>query len=105
MFGYGAINTVEGNIDADESVLLTLIERKTRFEKIFKVSRQRAADVDRTLKVFFQKLKGLEGQIFKSVTSDNGSEFATLSQLPTKTDIYFCHPCRFLRTRHKRELT
>ncbi|HCT95518.1 IS30 family transposase [Vagococcus sp.] len=91
-FGHWEIDTVVGNIYADEPVLLTLVERKTRFEKIFKIEGQRAVDVDRTLKAFIQKLNGLEGQIFKSVTSDNGSEFANLSQLTTETDVYFCHP-------------
>ena len=91
-FGHWEIDTVAGNIDADEPVLLTLVERKTRFEKIFKIAGQRAVEVDRTLKAFIQKLNGLEGQIFKTVTSDNGSEFATLSQLTTETDVYFCHP-------------
>lgn len=91
-FGHWEIDTVEGNIDADEPVLLTLVERKTRFEKIFKIASQRADSVDQTIRAFIQKLNGLEGQIFKSVTSDNGSEFATLSQLPTETAIYFCHP-------------
>ena len=91
-FGHWEIDTVEGNIEADEPVLLTLVERKTRFEKIFKITGQRADEVDRTLQAFIQKLNGLEGQIFKSVTSDNGSEFAGLSQLTTETDVYFCHP-------------
>lgn len=48
--------------------------------------------MNQTLKAFVQKLNGLEGQIFKSVASDNGSEFASLSQLTKETDVYFCHP-------------
>ena len=91
-FGHWEIDTVVGKIDADEPVLLTLVERKTRFEKIFKIAGQRADAVDKTLQTFIQSLKGLDSQIFKTVTSDNGSEFANLSHLSKKTDVYFCHP-------------
>src|SRR5699024_11499751 len=31
-------------------------------------------------------------QIFKSIRSDNGSEFANLSKLSKEIDDYFCHP-------------
>ncbi len=33
-------------------------------------------------------------QVFKTITTDNGSEFATLSDLETvsKTKVYYCHP-------------
>ena len=91
-FGHWEIDTVVGKKDADEPVLLTLVERKTRFEKIFKIASQRANDVDQMLKAFIKQLNGLEGRIFKSVTSDNGSEFANLSELTDETEVYFCHP-------------
>lgn len=91
-FGHWEIDTVVGKIDADEPVLLTLVERKTRFEKIFKIAGQRADAVDKTLQTYIQSLKELDSQIFKTVTSDNGSEFANLSHLSKKTDVYFCHP-------------
>lgn len=91
-FGHWEIDTVVGNIDADEPVLLTLVERKTRFEKIFKISGQKASAVDQALKAFMKQLNGLDGQIFKTVTSDNGSEFANLSKLSEKTEVYYCHP-------------
>lgn len=91
-FGHWEIDTVVGNKNADEPVLLTLVERKTRFEKIFKIASQKANDVDQTLKAFIKQLNGLEGRIFKSVTSDNGSEFANLSKLTDETEVYFCHP-------------
>ena len=60
--------------------------------KIFKIAGQRADAVDKTLRTFIQSLKGLDSQIFKTITSDNGSEFANLSHLAEKTDVYFCHP-------------
>lgn len=70
-------------------------ERKICFEKIFKIAGQRTDAVDKTLRTFIQSLKGLDSQIFKTITSDNGSEFANLSQLAEKTDVYFCHPFAF----------
>lgn len=71
---------------------MTLVERKTRFEKIFKTASQRASHVDQTLRQFIQQFDGIEGDIFKTVTSDNGSEFANLAELSEETDVYFCHP-------------
>jgi len=91
-FGHWEIDTVIGNKDADEPILLTLVERKTRFEKIFKIASQRASDVDQTLQHFIQQLGDIEGAVFKTVTSDNGSEFANLAELSEETDVYFCHP-------------
>jgi len=91
-FGHWEIDTVEGNKDADEPVLLTLVERKTRFEIIFKLAGQRASKVDQTLQQFMQQLSGNEGKIFKTITSDNGSEFANLAELSEEIDVYFCHP-------------
>jgi len=37
-------------------------------------------------------LDSIEGEIFTTVTSDNGSEFANLTELSEETDVYFCHP-------------
>lgn len=83
-FDHWEIDTVVGKIDADEPVLLTLAKRKTRFEKIFKIAGQRADAADKTLQTFIQSLKGLDSQIFKTITSANGSEFANLSHLAEK---------------------
>src|SRR5699024_2516348 len=91
-FGHWEIDTVIGKKNADEPVLLTLVERKTTFELIFKIDGKRVDCVDHTLQTFISQLNGIEGDIFKTITSDNGSEFSNLSELSKAIDVYFCHP-------------
>jgi IS30 family transposase len=57
-------------------VLLTLTERKTRYEHIFLLESKES----RAVKRVFMGLKAYYGEIFeevfKSITADNGSEFS-----------------------------
>jgi len=91
-FGHWEIDTVIGKKQADEPVLLTLVERKTGFELLYKLEGKRASCVDHTLHTLIEQLNAIEGAIFKTITSDNGSEFANLSELSKAIDVYFCHP-------------
>lgn len=91
-FGHWEIDTVIGKKQADEPVLLTLVERKTNFELLFKIDGKRTTNVDHTLQTLMGQLEGIEDDIFKTITSDNGSEFANLSELSKAIDIYYCHP-------------
>lgn len=91
-FGHWEIDTVIGNQKADEPVLLTLVERKIRFEKTFKIAGQKASDVDQTLQSFMKQLDSNEGEIFKTITSDNGNEFANLVDVSKEMQVYFYHP-------------
>ena len=86
-FRHWEIVTVVGNIYADEPVLLMLVERKTKKKKIFKVTGQKSAIVNHTIKSFVESLNGLESQIFKSVTLDKRSELANLSYLSEEIEI------------------
>lgn len=77
-------------------VLLTLTERVTRQELIFKLPNKKAATVcsvfDRLEKTM-PKFK----EIFKSITTDNGSEFLVLENLQRsinggkRFDVWYCH--------------
>lgn len=74
-------------------MLLTLAERQTRFEVILKLNGKDAQSVDQAV----QQLRGRAGatfdQLFKTVTSDNGSEFSGLHDaLKDVADVYFSHP-------------
>jgi IS30 family transposase len=93
-FGHWEIDTVVGKKSGHEPVLLTLIERKTRFDLVLKIDGKTAPSVSETLKDI-AKVAGKEqfSKVFKSITADNGSEFAGLSEaLQSLTSVYFAHP-------------
>lgn len=83
-FGHLEADLVIGKREQDE-VLLTLIERKTRHGFVFKIPNRRAETVLSVLKDFVQNRPWA-----KSITFDNGSEFALVHTLQIPT--YFAHP-------------
>ena len=91
-FGHWEIDTVVGRKRQGDPVLLTLVERKTRFEKLFKIPCQSARAVHQTLQAFLKGLEDKASQVFQSITADNGSEFASLGQVSKDIPSFFCHP-------------
>lgn len=91
-FGHWEIDTVIGLKQASDPVLLTLVERKTRFEWILKIDTKTEEAVDEALSEIFAVDSELKRQVFKSCTADNGSEFAGISELAEGLKVYFCHP-------------
>ena len=91
-FGHWEIDTVLGLKKASDPVLLTLVERKTRFEWMLKIAAKTEEAVDKALSGIFTNDSSLKKKIFKSFTADNGSEFAGLSGLIESLKVYFCHP-------------
>ena len=88
-FGHWEIDTVIGKSAADE-VLLTLDERKTRKRYIMRLAAKKAQCVTEALKNLKQQYGDKFTQVFKSITADNGSEFANLSSIGVP--VYFAHP-------------
>ena len=77
-------------------VLLTLVERVSRTELMFKLPNRKAA----TIRGVFDKLERRYPDFkerFKSITTDNGSEFMEYDKLITsirggkRFDVYYCH--------------
>ena len=92
-FGHWEIDTVIGHKNKLDPVLLTLVERKTRFEVIMKINGKDAVAVNKALLSLKERAGNSFRKIFKTITSDNGSEFADLHEtLHEETDIYFAHP-------------
>lgn len=92
-FGHWGIDTVIGTKDKSKPVILTLVERATRFETLTLIDNKSADSVIQGLKAIFKDLKSLTPHIFKSITADNGSEFASLyEEFGHDIDIYFAHP-------------
>ena len=78
--------------------LLTLTERKTRYEIIMPMKNQKADSVIKCLNILERKYGKLFRKTFKSITVDNGSEFSDFVGLEKsiyrgkRTQIYYCHP-------------
>lgn len=91
-FGHWEIDTIVGKKESS-SVLLALDERVTRKRHLVKIP-SRSSDAVRLGLENIAKLYGESFEaVFKSVTSDNGSEFVDLgSYLPKSTKVYYAHP-------------
>jgi len=93
-FGHWEMDTLMGKVGSEENCLLTLTERKTRYEIIFKLDSKKVENVTS----FFKGLKNVYqdnfNKIFKTFTTDNGTEFSSYKEIMeyTNTTIYFCHP-------------
>lgn len=99
--GHWELDSVIGKQTRGET-LLTFTERKTRYEMIFRAQDKTAASVVGCLNRLEKSLgKRTFARIFKTITCDNGSEFADyhgmeLSAVDNspRTKVYFCHPFR-----------
>jgi len=92
-FGHWEIDTVVGLKSGQDQVLLTLTERKTRFEIIQKIEGKHALAVQSGIENLQEQFGQFFKDIFKTITSDNGVEFSTLSAcLEGIVDVYFAHP-------------
>ena len=69
---------------------MTVVDRKSKYATIQKVSSKRAKEVTEALIKMLHPLK----DITKTITSDNGKEFTYHKQVPEalSTDFYFAHP-------------
>ena len=92
-FGHWEIDLVIGKKTADDNVLLTLTERKTKKESVRKIKRKSVECVHRCLKKLQKEIPHFD-KVFRSITTDNGSEFARLYELERKMGIavYYAHP-------------
>lgn len=93
-FGNFELDTVLGTKEGQHECLMTLTERKTRFEIIFKLKYKTADEVVNKFNQIKNFMKSNYNKFFKSLTTDNGTEFSKFLEIikDTKTQIYFCHP-------------
>ena len=93
-FGHWEIDTVIGAKSNKDNVLLTIVERNT-LNSIHRKIKSKTADAVLSEII---KLKNEFGskfsEVFKTITSDNGLEFSSLSKIETFSDtkVYFTHP-------------
>ena len=75
-FGHWEMDTVKGKQGITKSCMLVLTERKTRDEIIIKMPDQKAASVVEALDRLERKWGDMFPKVFRSITVDNGVEFA-----------------------------
>lgn len=96
-FGHWEMDCVVGK-QYTRNVLLVLTERQTRYEIVMKMPNRKATTVVRYLDKLERKHSKRFRKLFKSITVDNGSEFADFAGLETsvyggkRTAVYYCHP-------------
>lgn len=97
-YGHWEMDLVVGPQEGSGAVLLTLTERRSRQEMIFKLANRKAASV----RAVFNRLERQLGkqqfrETFKSLTTDNGPEFLEYEKLVksiyggTRFVVYYCH--------------
>ena len=93
-FGHFELDTVIGSSKGIHSCLLTMTERKTRFEIALKIESKSSEAVVKKVEQLKVYLRKNFSKIIKSLTTDNGSEFSDFLSIISNTDtkIYFCHP-------------
>lgn len=96
-FGHWEMDTVVGKQEISKNVLLVLTERKTRQEILFKMPTHEAKEVVKKLDFLETVWEDKFPKVFKSITVDNGSEFAYNEEMEKsifggkRTKIYYCH--------------
>ena len=80
-FGHWELDSVIGKKTEGEPVVITLTERKTRMCIWLKEKDHGVEAANEALKALFAEFGDLWHEIFKTITTDNGSEFALLSEL------------------------
>lgn len=94
-FGHWEMDSVVGKKVGKGETIITLTERKSRYELIFKVPDKSAGSVVRVLDKLSRNTDFKD--VFKTITVDNGIEFSDVDGMQTykgkkRTDVYYCHP-------------
>jgi len=102
-FGHWEGDLIVGGRDAQSGALLTLLERKTRFEIAIPLKKKTAKCVFMAINKLEKQYAHLFPHIFQSITFDNGSEFARFRDIEKhpksrkpRTRGLLCSSLRFL---------
>ncbi len=92
-FGHWEIDTVVGSKKESEPCVLTVVERKTRHAIWVKAENHTADAIQAAFKQVLSGFGDRAKLVFRSITGDNGSEFAALSEWKMQgIAVYFTHP-------------
>jgi IS30 family transposase len=97
-WGHWEMDCVEGK-KSTKKTLLVLTERLTRYELVIPMKDKTTASVVKALDGIEKKYGVMFKKIFKTITVDNGSEFADCDGIELsrkgkekRTKVYYCHP-------------
>lgn len=91
--GHWEADTVIGRKSGKEAVILTLVERVTDHYLAIRIPGKTSDAVSAAMKVLYDEYGERFSKVFKTITTDNGSEFEDFSQLQQwGTKVYFAHP-------------
>lgn len=93
-YGHWEIDTVIGRKSANESVVLTLVEKKTSYYIAIKIPSKTSDAVLGALESLREEYgESYFSTVFQTITADNGSEFERLAEIENwGTQVYFAHP-------------
>ena len=91
--GHWEADTVVGRRAGKESVVLTLLEKCTDHFIVLRIPSRTSEAVMEAMSSIRSDYGDKFSQIFKTITTDNGSEFEDLSEIEQwGTNVYFAHP-------------
>ena len=93
-FGDWELDTVISTSKGKHQCLMTLTDRKIRFEIIARLECKTSEEVIKKIKKIKSIIKNNLNNIIKSISTDNGSEFSAWKEIQKilNTTVYFCHP-------------
>lgn len=92
-FGHWESDTVVGRKKKGEPAVFTLVERLTGCYLSIRADEKTTNGIDGAMKQLYAQYGEQFNKIFRSITTDNGSEFADFSKFEALgTKIYFAHP-------------
>ena len=88
-YGHWELDTVVSGLGKSKVCFITLVERKSRFYKAIK-SPNRHADI--VARLIIDYLKQFPSELVKTITTDNGAEFADWQTIEKELncEVYFC---------------
>jgi len=91
--GHWEGDTVVGKREGKEAIVLSLLEKKTRTYLAFRIPSKTSEAVMAAMEALHNEYGERFAQVFKTITVDNGSEFADLARVAAwGTEVYFAHP-------------
>ena len=92
-FGHWEADTVIGRKSGKEAAILTLVERVTNHYLAIRIADKNSVSVIDAMETLRAEYGDLFSSVFKSITTDNGSEFEEFSKVEDwGSTIYFAHP-------------